>query len=361
MMDLDYVLPLRWDDDADPAELTGYLRRLAGQVRVIVVDGSPPRQYRRHARAWEGIVRHVPPRAVTANGKVGGVLTGVRLARSDYVVIADDDVRYDAAGLAALRALLEEAEVVRPQNHFDPLPWHARWDTARTLVNRAFGADHPGTLGVRRSFFERMGGYDGEVLFENLELVRTVLAHGGRERHAPGLYVRRLPPDARRFWAQRVRQAYDDLAQPARMAVFLAVVPGLGYLLARGRLASVLGCAALTAAVAEAGRRRAGGRRVFPASCVLFAPVWVLERGVCSWLALYRRGRGGVRYAGRTIRVAAHSARELRARRQGGVSGSLGARKPTTLCEPSQNGLVADRPHRHSATVARPGSMTRPS
>ncbi|MEV7964572.1 iron-containing redox enzyme family protein [Sphaerisporangium sp. NPDC088356] len=44
-----------------------------------------------------------------------------------------------------------------------------------------------------------------------------------------------------------------------------------------------------------------------------------------------------------------------------GASGSLGALKPVTLCEPSQKGLVDDRPQRHSATVALPGSMGRPS
>jgi hypothetical protein len=39
----------------------------------------------------------------------------------------------------------------------------------------------------------------------------------------------------------------------------------------------------------------------------------------------------------------------------------LGARNLTTLCVPSQNGLIAERPHRHNATVRRPGSITVPS
>lgn len=42
-------------------------------------------------------------------------------------------------------------------------------------------------------------------------------------------------------------------------------------------------------------------------------------------------------------------------------SGSLVARNPTALCEPSQNGLAEERPQRHNATVALPGSMHRPS
>ncbi|MFC4061221.1 glycosyltransferase [Planomonospora corallina] len=408
---LDYVLPLRWTEDSGLDELTGYLRGLRRHARVIVVDGSPPELFDRHARRWHGLVTHLRPDPDLdfANGKVSGVVTGMRRATAGHVVIADDDVRYDAAALERVRALLEEADLVRPQNHFDPLPWHARWDTARTLLNRGLSADYPGTFGVRRSSFEWMGGYDGDVLFENLELIRTVRAWGGRELRPPDLYVRRLPPDAGRFWSQRVRQAYDDLAQPGRMAFFLAVLPALAAALLRRRHRAVLAGAGLAAGLAEVGRRRAGGRRVFPADASLFAPVWVLERAVCSWLALAARLRGGVPYAGRRLRVAAHSVRwitehrlsggrsrpdgrprkgcarngrpqderpedgrslgggrspdgERRAEsRQSGGSGSPPARKPAALCEPSQNGLTPDSPQRHNATVARPGSTGLPS
>jgi Glycosyl transferase family 21 len=315
-----YVLPLRWHDDAGLDELTGYLDRLVDHLEdVTVVDGSPPPLFARHAARWRGTVRHVPPDpdAHYVNGKVNGVLTGLRLANHEHVIIADDDVRYDRAGLEAAHRLLDEADLVRPQNFFEPLPWHARWDTARSLLNRAVGGDYPGTLAVRRSTFDKMGGYDGDVLFENLELIRTVRAYGGHEARPDGLYVRRLPPDASRFWSQRPRQAYDDLAQPMRMAAFLAVVPALAMAVRRRRPGALTAGVVLAAALAERGRRKAGGRGVFPPSAALLAPVWVLERGVCSWvaLALWAGGRG-VRYGGRRIRVAANSERTLRRRRR---------------------------------------------
>ncbi|MEV4162007.1 glycosyltransferase [Nonomuraea dietziae] len=357
---MDYVLPLRWEDDAGLEELTAYLRTLSRHVRIIVVDGSPSPLFGRHAAAWDGLATHVRPASELrfANGKVNGVTTGMRLARAEHVVIADDDVRYDQPALARVEALLADADLVRPQNHFWPLPWHARWDTARSLLNRGLGADYPGTFGVRRSFFIEMGGYDGDVLFENLELIRTVRAHGGRELRPLDLYVRRLPPEAARFWDQRVRQAYDDLAQPARLALFLSVLPAVGLCLARRRYGLLGAGAALAVGLAEAGRRRAGGRRVYPATAALFAPVWILERATCSWLALAAALGGGVPYAGRRLRTAAHSPRSLR---QAAGSGSLVARKPVDLCEPSQNGLTEERPHLHSATVARPGGMGTPS
>src|SRR5690606_32390788 len=115
-------------------------------------------------------------------------------------------VRYRRDSLVRILALLQDHEVIRPQNCFRPLPWHARWDTARSLLNRLVGGDWPGTLGVRRSVLLNAGGYSGEALFENLELVRTVQAAGGREAVALDLLVERRPPTAVHFLSQRVRQ-----------------------------------------------------------------------------------------------------------------------------------------------------------
>jgi hypothetical protein len=316
--DLAYVLPLRWQDDGGLPELTAYLRWLSDRAEVIVVDSSPPAVFGRHRAAFGHRVRHLPPDADLRcrNGKVSNVLTGLRHARYEHVIVADDDVRYDADGLTAVVALLASADLVRPQNYFDPAPWHARWDTARTLLNRGLGgADYPGTFGLRRGLLRQAGGYDGDVLFENLELIRTVRAWGGVEAHAPGIYVRRLPPDPSRFWAQRVRQAYDDLAQPARLTAVLALGPVAAVLAARGPRWPLAAGVGLSVALAELGRRRAGGRAFFRASASLFAPAWLAERAVCGWLAVSLRiRRGGVSYAGHRIKVAANPQRVLNAK-----------------------------------------------
>jgi hypothetical protein len=205
------------------------------------------------------------------------------------------------------------ADLVRPQNVFVPMPWHAAWATARSLLNRTFGSDHPGTLGVRRSTFLDLGGYDGNVLFENLELVRTFLAGGAKVVDRPGLYVARRPPTARRFWSQRVRQAYDDLAQPARLARHLTVVPAVVAL--RRRPATLLLAAGAVVGVAELGRRRAEGIERFPTSASWLAVPWLLERGVAAWAAVALRWfRGGCPYAGTVIPRAASSVRRIRRR-----------------------------------------------
>lgn len=311
-----YILPLR---AATPVatELAGYLRWLSTVVETIVVDNSGDDVFDAHARAWGEHVRHVrpDPQHDCANGKVANVLTGLDLATHEAVVIADDDVRYDADGLIRAVALLDDHDLVRPQNFFDPLPWHAAWDTGRTLLNRAVAADYPGTLGVRRSLVQRAGGYDGNVMFENLELIRTVEAVGGRTSAPLDLYVRRMPPSTGQFLNQRVRQAYDELARPWRMGLELATVPLVIAGVRARAWRPLAGGVLAVVATAEVGRRRSGGRRVFPARTAVFAPLWVAERGVCSWLALGNRvARGGVPYGGGILRRAATPRRELRRR-----------------------------------------------
>jgi hypothetical protein len=308
------VLPIRARDDEGLDGLTEYLRWLAAQVDdVVVVDGSAPALFAEHARRWRPAVRHLPPHDDLrfASGKVNGVITGVREAAREPVVVADDDVRWDRDGLRRTLRLLDRAEVVCPQNHFDPLPWHAVWDTGRTLIARAVSHDMPGTLGVRRGAFLAMGGYDGDVLFENLELIRTARAAGGTVAAPLDLYVRRLPPTASHFWSQRVRQAYDEFARPLRMAAALAVLPAVA--LGRRPARTAAAVAALAVAAAEAGRRRGGGRRVFPARTAAAAPAWVAERAVCAWLAVgVRLARGGVPYGDAVMRRAATPSRTLR-------------------------------------------------
>jgi len=336
VLPVSYVLPFRSEREP-PDEFLRYVNALTDHVEVVLVDGSPPPVFAAINECRDRRVRHVRPDTdldALANGKVRGVLTGLRAAAHDRIVIADDDVRYSTTALASIVASLDDADVVRPQNYFDPLPWHALLDTARTLINRTTGGDWPGTLAVRRSAL-MPEGYDGNALFENLELVRTVETGGGRARCRYDLMVRRLPPSTRHFWNQRVRQAYDEFARPWRLATALAVMPTLGALLStRRRRAAASAFLLMPVLIAEVGRWRDGGRAVFPWLASVAAPLWMLERGLCAWVALGARATvGGVRYNGRVVALAANSPavlttrwaarRSMTARTSTGAGGSV--------------------------------------
>jgi hypothetical protein len=363
-VDLSYVLPIRCEQACDlHAELIGYLAELVAtlELEVIVADGSPRAVATRHAHALPAPIRHVTlERHRFANGKVDGVTVGVRMARHEAVVIADDDVRYEPASLRRIARYLRDADLILPQNVFVPnTSWHARWDTARSLLNRAVGHDYPGTLAIRRSTFEAMGGYDGDVLFENLELIRTVRAHGGRVRAASDLFVPRRPPRTGAFLRQRVRQAYDDLAQPVRLCVHLALLPVVVTLVRGRRWPALCAAAGASIALAEAGRRRGGASRWIPASSSWYAPAWLTERGICVWIAVASRVfLGGCRYRGVVLRRAATPMRALRRRAQ---AEGRGTRPSEAACEPSHSGFIRERPQRQSATTSRRSSSSQPS
>lgn len=343
-----YVLPLRWAEPGPIEELAAYLRSLSSEVdEAIVVDGSPPPLFERHAVALRGVARHLRPHPDLRfrMGKVNGVLSGLRECSHEHVVLADDDVRYDPPALRRTVALLAGADLVRPQNYFDELPWHALWDTARSLLNRVFTGDpafpmgdFPGTLALRRTTFHAVGAYDGEALFENLELMRTVRAAGGTVVTPLDLYVARRPPTAAHFLSQRVRQAYDDFAIPARIGAFLAVAPLAAVALRRRQGRRLAEAALASIAVAELGRRRGGGGELLAARASLLAPAWICERSICAWLAVGAKLRGGVRYGEGRLSHSATSMRRLRRRYRSAAAGAppaagrpLAARKPIAL------------------------------
>lgn len=321
-----YVLPLCSADDTGSDEMTAYLEWLSAAIdEVIVVDGSPPELFERHASSWGPLVKHLRPDADLdfVNRKVNGVVTGVRAAGHERVVVADDDIRYEQGSLSRVNDLLARHDLVVVQSYFDPVPWNAVWDTSRILLNRAAGVHFPATLGLRRDLFLAAGAYDGDVLFENLELMRTLEVAGASIARPPGLFVRHLPPTSEHFWSQRVRQAYDDFALPPRMALWLALGPWLARSFLRGRVGRVAGAALGAVALAELGRRRGGGTAFYPARASWCAPLWLAERAACAWVALwYRWRKGGVPYRGLPIRRAATPRSGLRARIGGRLWGT---------------------------------------
>ena len=316
-----YVLPIRCGPEVPAADLTGYLEWLAGRVEVVVVDGSAPAAFAAHARLWRELpIRHVAPDPDLdgANGKVAGVVTGLRAGEPRP---GRDRRRRRALRRRRPRAhhlVAGRAELVRPRTT-SPRGPGTRPGTAPAASSTGFSAatsGHAGGAAEPRA---------GRRRVRRRRPLREPGAHadrtGGRR---PGLrpldlYVARRPPPAGKFWSQRVRQAYDDFAQPLRLVAALSAAPALVAAARRSRRPwlPLAGASVAAMVTAEAGRRRAGGRRFFPVTASLLAPVWVLERALCSWLAVAVRLRlGGCPYAGRVVPRAAHSRRALRNRRQ---------------------------------------------
>jgi hypothetical protein len=197
---------------------------------------------------------------------------------------------------------------VRPQNFLDPLPWWARLEAARMLINRATlrAGDYPGTCAFLRQSMLAAGPYDGDVLFDNEEIIRHFAQGGAQIRYALNLFVRKVPPSFRKWIEQRPRQAYEDFGLRAKTLFFLTVLPLLlgciFFAEAKSTALCVGGLSLLSIAVAFRGWTRGRARECFPLSTIWFAPLWVSERALSTYSALYWfLVRGGYPFGGRLL------------------------------------------------------------
>lgn len=299
-----YLLPIRRSafSEAEAQEFVTYFETLRGAAcEVIVVDGSPPEVFEQHRRLWSAVCRHeaVDRRFGYLNDKVNGIHTGVELASCEKIVLADDDIRYTPNDIEKMIALLDDYEMVRPQNFLSPLPWWARIESARMLINRATLriGDYPGTCAFRRSTMLRVGHYDGDVLFDNEEIVRHFARVGAAISYAVDFFVQKRPPTLGKWKEQRPRQAYEDFGLRAKTALFLAwpillVLSGaLGG--AAGLLLCILLISIFATALACAGGARGEASEYIPGWACLYAPLWVAERSFSTYWAVYRYLRYG--------------------------------------------------------------------
>jgi len=227
------------------------------------------------------------------------VHTGVDLASCERIILADDDIRYNAADVKRMCTLLDSFEMVRPQNFIAPLPWWARLENARILINRGAlrAGDYPGTCGFRRSAMRRVGPYDGDVLFDNEEIVRHFALNGVNIRYAVDFFIPKLPPTFRKWLEQRPRQAYEDFVMRTKTAAFLAVLPltlGLSFLVSvQAAIFLVALLSLVSVMLSSRGILRNAAYRFFPVASPLFAPLWIFERSLSVYWAVYWWARYG--------------------------------------------------------------------
>jgi hypothetical protein len=299
-----YLLPIRRSafNEAEAREFVAYFEQLrAADCEVIVVDGSPPEVFAEQRALWSPMVRHehVDRRFGFMNDKVNGIHTGVEFSSCEKIVLADDDIRYTGENIVKMRALLDDFEMVRPQNFLSPLPWWARMESARMLINRATlrTGDYPGTCAFRRSTMLRVGHYDGDVLFDNEEIVRHFARTGAKICYAIDFFVQKRPPTLQKWKEQRPRQAYEDFGLRAKTALFLAlpimillsvITAGLAGFILSVMLISIFGIA-----LACAGGARGEASTYIPAWTCLYAPLWIFERSFSTYWAVYWYFRHG--------------------------------------------------------------------
>jgi len=295
-----YLVVIERDRDAggDLRDLATYLSSLAvAGCEVIVVDDSPAPVFENNRRVLRWVSRHIAPRPRHRNfsGTIDVVRTAIDVSTCDKIIVAEENVRYDGAAIDSVCELLDVHEVVEPQDYFDPLPWWIGIEAGRMLVHRGVEPlpDHGATFAMRKSTVRGIRGVD--VAWSNSDdPVRHLTSQGAEVFSACDVFVRRLPPPLHDWLRDRPKQAGDDFAMPVKTAFFFALLPMAMLLAVIGgiRLAGGYAGAIALSSLVLAIRGRAGNATFFPLRACLSAPLWVLERSISVYWALFRKLQG---------------------------------------------------------------------
>jgi hypothetical protein len=289
-----YVVAIEKGCGEEIGEISSYLATIAvADCDVLVLDASPRHVYQENGRFLRWTARHMSvPGESIAPARLGLVRTAVGHSLCDKVIIASPDIRYTASEIDRMCDLLDDHEVVEPVEYLDPLPWWGTIEAGRLLVQRGLDSVYrqSRTFGFRRSAIGelKMVGSDDER-----DSIRQ-LAMNGAEVFAPAdLFVRRRPPLLADWLRARPADADRDFVLPFKSAFFLGVIPmtlllatGIGLPLAAAFAATMAFVTGLLAL-----RGRAGASAFFPLRTCAYAPLWVLERSVSVYWALFRRIR----------------------------------------------------------------------
>jgi len=263
---------------------------LAG-CEVLIFDDSSPRQFEERRRVLRWVGRHVAVGAQyrLVSGELDLVHAAADLAGCEKVIVASAETRYSVAEVLAMCELLDRHDVVEPQEYVEPLPWWGGIDAGRLLLHRGVDQVPQGraTFAFRRPAFRPLRGFDDRPAANDTRR----LVNLGAEVHEAHVFVRREPPRLPHWLALRAREASTDLVVPMKSAFFLAIVPLLVVLAAIGGAEVAGGYAGVMAfaSVVLAVRGRVGAGKFFPLRACLFAPLWIFERSVTIYWALFER------------------------------------------------------------------------
>jgi hypothetical protein len=304
------VIPFRSVRPGTLAALVARWTQLAGdRIEVIICDGSPGAVFGQYRHPVRRAPRHLPvdrSRYGYANDKVNGLCTGVAAARSDTVLICDDDCDLTPEHLDCLLGVPLTDRAVKILTYPSSFTFPESLETVRSMISNGMsrhGDPSPVYLARRHTLLASLRHSVGDCLFDDYmlenELRRaiTVVTH-------PEVRLRRDAAPLAKWGEQQVRYAYEDLSAVLKTACFLALPWLVGLAAAHGVTYLVMALALLvtvSCGAAALGLRRYPAAERCPAWIVCLAPLWVAVRACAVPLALGFLLTGGFPYGGRRI------------------------------------------------------------
>ncbi len=193
-----------------------HVRSMAGEYEIIVVDGGSADRTVEAARVYGRTIKSVRGRAAQMN-------RGATAANGDVLFFLHADCRPDINAFLEIEQILADQRVVGGalryslNEHSMRYRNHVFWSNLRARITGIYLGDHG--LFVRRSAFEKIGGYPEIPLMEDVALSKR-LKKEGRVVQAKS----RMTASSRRFkengFTRTVLQMWAN-----RLLYFLGVAP----------------------------------------------------------------------------------------------------------------------------------------
>ena len=275
-------------------------------IELIIVDNSPGERAACLSVDLKNYTYvHCSWGTLNANRKTLNVLTGLDRARGRAIILMDDDTRPTVDQLRDIAAQLPLGGMLRPMVKVLPRSIINDIDQVAVLLVNVLSKDRQfwAMMAISSLCIAVAKSMPVDTIFDELTMHRTLVKSGATWVYASGVAVISTPQRSLpKFFEQRFRYTYENLAYPIRSVTLAAIMPIL-LLIAEtaGALSTIvivflIGCASVVAA--GLGWAEFGRRHSIPFVVCFGAPIWVLYNATFIWPAIVLRFTVGLQFAG---------------------------------------------------------------
>lgn len=318
-MKVSIIIPIKSNKDDRLLEFTEYICNLSEQLKkddcqIIIADESEFSVYSHMKKEFAKLknVFHFVPRDEYrdgANDKLNGIHDALNYVKYDNVLLIDDHFRLTRNDLVSMYKYFGKYSCFKTMPNFNKFSPSVLIDLCGMFVVNILDSkkQYCGHLAFSKKSLDIAMFPDKNTLFDELALEEQF-----RKANLPVGFIKNTAIEAtqdisyKKFFEQRVRYAYENLAFPIRFSFFCSILPILGILLWLNKDLALYVAALLTVAttsIALVGQI-VYGQKVAPKYTFLFSPLWFWFYPFTTWIAVYKYFTGGITFGGRKIKKA---------------------------------------------------------
>ncbi len=319
MQPLSMIIPIkaRFSHEIEDfaAHYTALLDEFAGEpIQIVIADESGADVYNylhSHLCNYGNVVHFQPPEKdhTGANDKSNGVFSACAHVKHDNILLVDDHYRVSRENLEGVMPYFEQYDTFKVMPLFDHISLMTAVDLCGMFIINMLDKrkQYCGHLAMKKHLIDQYGFPDRDALYDEYEFEEHFRSQGCSTGFPPNVFLdatNRISKN--RFFEQRVRYAYENLAFPLRFALFLSVIPILVVLFLIKPDHSLLLYLLINVfliAVSFVGQHKYY-RHKRPSTISWATPLWFLHYPVTTWVAVFMYFRGGVMFGGNRIRKA---------------------------------------------------------